>query len=78
MCKHVNESFLMIQLQGIPPHVPFPARRCPDGKIRLFSKGADTMIMARLRDHQAITPSVRRHLVRAGKKEEQGLGLGVK
>lgn len=78
MHKRVSASFLVIQLQGISPRVPFPAHRCPDGKIRLFSKGADTMIMARLRDHQAITPSVRRHLVRAGKKEGQGLGLGAK
>ncbi len=39
--------------------------RCPDGKIRLFCKGADTMIMTRVRPNQAITASVRQHLVRA-------------
>jgi len=36
--------------------------RCPDGKIRLFCKGADTMIMARIRQGQSIVPKVRNHL----------------
>ncbi len=38
-------------------------RRCPDGKIRLFCKGADTMIMTRIKQGQPIIPHVRKHLV---------------
>ncbi|GLC49980.1 hypothetical protein PLESTB_000329300 [Pleodorina starrii] len=36
--------------------------RCPDGKVRLFCKGADTMIMARVAARQPRVPAVRRHL----------------
>lgn len=37
--------------------------RCPDGRIRLFCKGADTMIMARVRAVQPRMSHVRQHLV---------------
>ncbi len=37
--------------------------RCPDGKIRLFCKGADAMIMARIRHNNPIAQDVRNHLV---------------
>lgn len=36
--------------------------RCPDGRIRLFCKGADTMIMARVRAVQPRMSHVRQHL----------------
>ncbi|GFR50254.1 hypothetical protein Agub_g12440 [Astrephomene gubernaculifera] len=36
--------------------------RCPDGRIRLFCKGADTMIMARITPTQPRTTNVRMHL----------------
>ncbi|EFJ44459.1 hypothetical protein VOLCADRAFT_95397 [Volvox carteri f. nagariensis] len=36
--------------------------RCPDGKIRLFCKGADTMIMARVMPRQPRSSNVRNHL----------------
>jgi hypothetical protein len=38
---------------------------CPDGKIRLFCKGADTVIMTRVRQGQPNISHVRSHLVRA-------------
>ena len=40
--------------------------RCPDGKVRLFCKGADTMIMARVQPTQPRISNVRMHLVRTG------------
>lgn len=36
--------------------------RCPDGKIRLFCKGADTMILERLGGEQPFTQATIRHL----------------
>ncbi|PNW71492.1 hypothetical protein CHLRE_16g656500v5 [Chlamydomonas reinhardtii] len=36
--------------------------RCPDGKVRLFCKGADTMIMARVQPTQPRISNVRMHL----------------
>ncbi|KAJ9515335.1 hypothetical protein QJQ45_006610 [Haematococcus lacustris] len=46
--------------------------RCPDGKVRLFCKGADTMIMARVRPGQQVTASVRAHLVSAKADDFRG------
>jgi hypothetical protein len=39
--------------------------RCPDGKVRLYCKGADTMMMVRVRQGDPLLPSVRQHLVSA-------------
>ncbi|KAG2451812.1 hypothetical protein HYH02_003588 [Chlamydomonas schloesseri] len=36
--------------------------RCPDGQVRLFCKGADTMIMARVKPTQPRITNVRMHL----------------
>lgn len=36
--------------------------RCPDGKIKLFCKGADTVILERLAEHQPFTEKTLVHL----------------
>lgn len=36
--------------------------RCPDGKIKLFCKGADTVILERLSDDQPFTEKTLLHL----------------
>ena len=40
------------------------ARQRWDGRIVLFCKGADTVMLARSREGQAITESIEAHLVR--------------
>ncbi len=45
--------------------------RCPDGQVRLFCKGADTMIMARVKPTQPRITNVRLHLV----SERRGLAV---
>lgn len=46
--------------------------RCPDGKVRLYCKGADTMMMVRVRQGHPLLPPVRQHLV-SGRREGYGL-----
>lgn len=36
--------------------------RCPDGKIKVFTKGADTVILERLSEHQPYTEKTLIHL----------------
>lgn len=36
--------------------------RCPDGKIKLFCKGADTVILERLTENQPYTEKTLLHL----------------
>ncbi|GFH14236.1 phospholipid-transporting ATPase [Haematococcus lacustris] len=52
--------------------------RCPDGKVRLFCKGADTMIMARVRPGQQVTASVRAHLDGVPEAIEALVASGIK
>lgn len=42
--------------------------RCPNGKIKLFCKGADTVILERLSENQPFTEKTLAHLEVSGEK----------